>query len=120
MRSRITLRSIRATKKKRKRNADRRVILPSALARGSREASRARLSAFHHGACCSEPTPQLSSRRTSWDVVVGGRYPPSPVPVQRLSRRPVIMPAGRFPEAAREQSLKLWNHGKYLLYPGIR
>ena len=29
---------------------------------GAREASRARLSAFHHGACCSEPTPQLSSR----------------------------------------------------------
>jgi hypothetical protein len=30
--------------------------------RGSREASRARLSAFHHGACGSEPTPPLSSR----------------------------------------------------------
>jgi hypothetical protein len=27
-----------------------------------------------------------------------------PVPVQRQSRRPVIMPAGRLPEAAREQS----------------
>jgi hypothetical protein len=32
-----------------------------------------------------------------------GRYPPPPVPVQRQSRRPVIMPAGRFPEAARER-----------------
>jgi hypothetical protein len=32
-----------------------------------------------------------------------GRYPPPPVPVQRLSRRPVIMPAGRLPEAARER-----------------
>src|SRR5208282_2109048 len=30
--------------------------------RGSREASRARLTAFHHGACCSDRTPQLSSR----------------------------------------------------------
>ena len=28
-----------------------------------------RLSAFHRGTCCSEPTPQLSSRRASWDVV---------------------------------------------------
>jgi hypothetical protein len=32
-----------------------------------------------------------------------GRYPSPPVPVQRASRRPVIMPAGRFPEAARER-----------------
>jgi hypothetical protein len=29
--------------------------------RGSREASRARLTAFHHGACCSDRTPQLNS-----------------------------------------------------------
>ena len=28
----------------------------------ARSAERARLSAFHRGACCSEPTPQLSSR----------------------------------------------------------
>jgi len=28
---------------------------------------------------------------------------PPPIPVQRLSRRPVIMPAGRFPGAARER-----------------
>jgi hypothetical protein len=31
----------------------------------------------------------------------GGGWPPPPVPVQRSNRRPVIMPAGRYPEAAR-------------------
>jgi hypothetical protein len=46
-----------------------------------------RLSAFHRGACCSEPTPQLSSGRASWDAEF-------PVPVQRAPRRPVIVPAG--------------------------
>jgi hypothetical protein len=34
-----------------------------------------------------------------------GRYPPPPVPVQRHCRRPVMLPAGRFPEAARERSV---------------
>jgi hypothetical protein len=33
-----------------------------------------------------------------------GRYPSPPVPVQRASRRPVIMPAGRLPRAARERT----------------
>jgi hypothetical protein len=55
-----------------------------------------RLSAFHRGACCSEPTPQLSSGRASWDAEF-------PVPVQRAPRRPVIVPAGRCSEAARER-----------------
>jgi hypothetical protein len=32
-----------------------------------------------------------------------GRYPSPPVPVQRASRRPVIVPAGRLPRAARER-----------------
>jgi len=36
-----------------------------------------------------------------------GRYPSPPVPVQRQSRRPVIVPAGRCPEAARERSVSL-------------
>ncbi len=78
--------------------------------RGSREASRARLSAFHHGACCSDRTPQLSSsyalpgtgsERTTPMVrkivrLFRGRYPHLPVPVQRVfTRRPVIVPAGR-------------------------
>jgi hypothetical protein len=33
-----------------------------------------------------------------------GCYPSLPVPVQRASRRPVVMPAGRLPRAARERS----------------
>ena len=137
------------TKEKRKQNADRRVILPSASCDAARALclfsspeigedweGRARLSAFHHGACCSERTPQLSSRyalpgtwsgrtipnvRTTWFErprafqrmirksgcrfsgkimrQLNGRYPLLPVPVQRASRRPVIVPAGRiFPE----------------------
>ena len=32
-----------------------------------------------------------------------GRYPPPPVPVQRQSRRPVVMPAGRITGTARER-----------------
>jgi hypothetical protein len=33
-----------------------------------------------------------------------GRYPSPPVPVQRASRRPVVLPAGRLPRAARERT----------------
>src|SRR5208283_1833441 len=49
----------------RKKEAERRQARSPTSApygRGAREASRARLPAFHHGACCSEQTPQLSSR----------------------------------------------------------
>ena len=35
--------------------------------------------------------------RASWDVARNGRYPASPVPVQRASRRAVMMPPGRKP-----------------------
>ena len=58
---------------------------------------RARLTAFHRGTCGREPTPPLSSRTRFLGRGCRGRYPPSPVPVQRQSRRPVIMPAGRLP-----------------------
>jgi hypothetical protein len=83
----------------------------------------ARLSAFHHGACCGERTPQLSSSdalpgtcsdarppmlRTTWferpcasqrhdprrSRVTSGRYPLRPVPVQRVSPQ-TGHPAGR-------------------------
>ncbi len=62
---------------KRKRNAEKRVSYPPRLVllsppplagegkgggASALKAQRARLSAFHHGACCSERTPQLSSR----------------------------------------------------------
>jgi hypothetical protein len=42
--------------------------------------------------------------RASWDVALTGVTHLQPVPVQRAPRRPVIMPAGRIPEAARERS----------------
>ena len=41
--------------------------------------------------------------RASWDPTSAAVTPPSPIPVQRSNRRPVVMPAGRFPEAARER-----------------
>jgi hypothetical protein len=72
--------------------------------RGSHPAGCARLPAFHRGTCCGEPTPQLSSRTRFL-----GRGKEAGVTRPRLSqssdqsRRPVIMPAGRFPEAARER-----------------
>jgi hypothetical protein len=63
-----------------------------------------RLSAFHHGACGSEPTPPLSSRT---HFLGRGFLQALPEVVlsqsSDLSRRPVIVPAGRFSEAAREQ-----------------
>src|SRR6185437_10037839 len=74
---------------------------PSGAARALRGALR--LPAFHRGSRGSEPTPPLSSRRASWDATSAAVTPPSPIPVQRSNRRPVIMPAGRFPEAARER-----------------
>jgi hypothetical protein len=63
-RSRVSLRSTRATNYKQKGSgtpAGALVQTSAPYGRGSREASRARLSAFHHGTCCSDRTPQLSS-----------------------------------------------------------
>ena len=87
-----------------RRDAERRVSFrPHPSGCGRDPSGAARLSASHHGTCGSERTPPLSSRNVlpgtrlkSW------RYPPPPVPVQRHGRRPVIVPAGRLPEAARE------------------
>ena len=42
--------------------------------------------------------------RASWDAALTGVTRLEPVPVQRAPRRPVIVPAGRIPEAARERS----------------
>ena len=77
--------------------------------RGSREASRARLSAFHHGACGSDRTPPLNS-----SYALPGTWSERTTPMVRktvrcstgvtrsflsqssdMSRRPVIVPAGR-------------------------
>jgi hypothetical protein len=71
--------------------------------RGARPAGRARLSAFHRGSCLGDPTPPLSS-----GYALPGTQPWRVLPALSLSqssellRRPVIVPAGRIPEAARE------------------
>ncbi len=64
--------------------------------RGSREASRARLSAFHHGTCCSDRTPQLSSSTRFLGLRRHQVLPASDLSQSsELPRRPVIVPAGR-------------------------
>ena len=99
----VSFHSTRATNTqiKRKQNAARRMSSDSGAApygRGSRRTRRARLTAFHRGTCGREPTPPLSSRTRFLErgqTVGVTRLPP--IPVQRQSRRPVIMPTGRFP-----------------------
>ena len=54
----------------------------------------------------SNATAQLRLR-ASWDAASTGVGRLAPVPVQRASRRPVIVPAGRIPGAARERSYEL-------------
>jgi hypothetical protein len=103
-------------RKKGRRNAGRRVSPTSAPAtfihpasgggqrrgRGARPAGRARLSAFHRGSCLGDPTPPLSSGYALPGTQAStGVARLAPVPVQRAPRRPVIVPAGRIPEAAR-------------------
>ena len=51
-------------------------------------------------------TAQLQLR-ASWDAALTGVTRLKPVPVQRAPRRPVIVPAGRIPGAARERSYEL-------------
>jgi len=76
---------------------------PPARASGAaaRPAGRARLSALHHGSR-QAVTPDSAPGRVSWNrrVRTGG---PSPAPVQRAPRRPVIVPDERGPKAARER-----------------
>jgi len=78
-------------------------MLPPARASGAaaRPAGRARLSALHRGSR-QAVTPDSAPGRVSWNrrVQTGG---PSPAPVQRAPRRPVIVPDERGPEAARER-----------------
>ena len=71
--------------------------------RGARPAGRARLSAFHRGSCLGDPTPPLSSGYALPGTEAStGVTRLEPVPVQRAPRRPVIVPAGRIPGAARD------------------
>jgi hypothetical protein len=84
--SRRPLDQVRPKNKTGRRDAGRRVVLPSASCgmRSRAEAQRAHLSASHHGTCGSERTPPLSfSRALPGTWLKSGRYPPPPVPVQR-------------------------------------
>ena len=56
---------------------------------GTRSAERARLSAFHHGACCSERTPQLSSSYALPGTRSGARprWFERPCALQRMIRK---------------------------------
>jgi len=91
-------------------------MLPPARASGAaaRSAERARLSALHRGAR-QAVTPDSAPGRVSWNrrVQTGG---PSPAPVQRAPRGPVIVPDERGPEAARERSVSFRSRGPLPLH----
>src|ERR1700688_5297985 len=78
-------------------------MLPPVRASGAaaRPAGRARLSALHR-VSRHAVTPDSAPGRVSWNrrVQTGG---PSPAPVQRAPRGPVIVPDERGPKAARER-----------------
>jgi hypothetical protein len=80
------------TEKKQKKDAERRHTLYNNLRTfrcGSRLARRARLSAFHRGSRQRESSSlRLSFRPGFLGRGLNGRYPPSPVPVQRSTSRP--------------------------------
>ena len=84
---------------------------PSHCASGeaARPAGRARLSALHRGSR-QAVTPDSTPGRVSWNrrVQTGG---PSPAPVQRAPRGPVIVPDERGPEAARVRSVSFRPRG---------
>jgi len=73
--------------KNRKRNAERRCSVTTALARGTRLLGRARLSAFHCGSCLRDsriPKAQLRTRLRGAQrqaPIGGGVLPPAPAPV---------------------------------------
>jgi hypothetical protein len=86
-------------------------MLPPKYASGTaaRSSERARLSALHRGAR-QAVTPGSAPGRVSWNrrVQTGG---PSPAPVQRAPRRPVLVPDERGPEAARVRSVSFRPRG---------
>ena len=106
---------ISSLKKLRGRSADRRHCPVTAPRKGACcHTPRARGAGAPYGA--RSPTgapPRLLHRRTNATAqpqaalpgtrLRSGRYPSPPVPVQRASRRPVVVPAGRLPRAARER-----------------
>ena len=103
--------------KLRRRSADRRHCPVTAPRRRALPLVGARGAGAPYGA--RSPTgapPRFLHRRTNATAqpqaalpgtwLRNGRYPSPPVPVQRASRRPVIVPAGRLPRAARERVTK--------------
>ena len=85
------------------RHTGKRHRLPMRGARGAearRKSGRARLPALHCGTRQGFDPLGSASGRASWNyrVQTGG---PSPAPVQRAPRGPVVVPAGTMPEAAR-------------------
>jgi hypothetical protein len=108
---------ISSLKKLRGRSADRRHCPVTAPRRRALPLVGARGAGAPYGA--RSPTgapPRLLLRRTNATAqpqaalpgtrLRNGRYPSPPVPVQRASRRPVVVPAGRLPRAARERVTK--------------
>jgi hypothetical protein len=99
-RSRISLRSIRATKKEIKEAERRKALVPylRTLRCGSRPAGRARLPAFHRGSCQRDsciPTAQLRARLRGTSTRRWRGYPARRrTRLQRAPRVPVIVPAG--------------------------
>ena len=88
----------RKRKAERRKNADH--VILCTLRCSARLARRARPSAFHHGSRQRESSSlRLTRARLRGDVVATGRVtPPTPHPVQRAPRAPVIVPAGLIPE----------------------
>jgi hypothetical protein len=86
-------------------------MLPPVCASGAaaRPTGRARLSALHRGAR-QVFNPDSAPGRVSWNrrVQTGG---PSPAPVQRAPRGPVIVPDERGPEAARGRTVSFRPRG---------
>ena len=135
-RSRISLRSIRATREiKEAERRQARISNPhlqvrlalkrSALAYRRSTAALAAANQRRRSASDALPGTRRTHDPEKWIPVFrkdhaqesNGGYPSPPVPVQRHSRRPVIVPAGRFPEAARERSVSLRPREPHLAPP---
>jgi hypothetical protein len=137
----VSLASSGYKRQRRERNADKRVILPSAstdAARVQRDALACRRSAAALAVGAFARWAQLQARLPgTWRerIVLSSSPQPGGERLSAAKRAlpapacpspgnappgPVVMPVSMMPGAAQEQSLKLWNHGKYLLYPGIR
>ena len=95
----------RKKKSEAKRRQTQCVFCRAVRARPRPHTGGAHLSAFHRGSCLGDRTPPLSfsPRYLGWGPV-SGRYPQTdPSQYSEAPRRPVVVPVGRVPEAARER-----------------